>query len=274
MRLLWLPDILNDAGLRVVVASGWQTRGVEWTHQIEGVIGHHTASNRRSGNLPSHSICITGRPDLKGPLCSILGGRDGTVDVIASGVGNHAGAGLWPGIRFGNRDAIGIEWENDGIGEPWTIPQMDAYEKTVAALLRHLNRGADRFCSHYEWARPIGRKIDPAGPWIGGGDWYSGGRPRVSWTARNFRARVAARLNEEDGEDMFTDEDRELLKRVEGKLDEFFGVDEAGNAKDIRKKIDQTFIHVSGSDHRDLIAGRVAAIDAKVNPESAPPVSA
>jgi hypothetical protein len=269
MRLLWLPDVLRDEGLRVITAPGWQTRGREFTREIEGVIGHHTASNRRSGNLPSHSICITGRPDLPGPLCSILGGRDGTVDVIASGIGNHAGSGAWPGIRLGNSDTIGIEWENDGIGEPWTIPAIDAFERTVTALLRHLDRGAERFCSHYEWARPVGRKIDPRGDWIGGGDWYSGGVPRVSWSARMFRARVAARLDEED--DLYTEEDRERDKRIEKKLDDFFGIDEAGNAKDIRKKIDQTFIHVSAEDHRDLIAGRVAAIDVATNPDAPPP---
>lgn len=270
MRNLWLPDIISDAGLRVVVAPGWQTRGVEYAHAIEGVIGHHTASNRRSGNLPSHSVCVTGRPDLKGPLCGVLLGRDGLCDVIASGIGNHAGRGVWPGIRLGNGDTIGVEAENDGIGEPWTIVQMDAYEILAAALLGHVNRGAERFCSHYEWARPIGRKIDPAGPWVGGGDWYSGGRPRVSWSARNFRARVAARLEEDD---LFTDEDRARAIRIEEKLDGFFGVDETtGEALDIRKKIDQTFIHVSGEDHRDLVAGRTAAIDLKLNPESAPPV--
>lgn len=268
MRLLWLPDVLRDAGLSVVTEPGWETRGVEFTRSIEGVIGHHTASNRKSGNLPSRSICKTGRPDLKGPLCSILGGRDGTLDVIASGIGNHAGLGSWPGLS-GNRDTIGIEWENDGIGEPWGIPAMESYERAVAAILLHLGKTSDRFCSHYEFARPSGRKIDPAGPWIGGGDWYSGGRPRVSWSAKDFRTRVAARMLDEEGEDMFTDEDRARQIRIEAKLDEFFGINPDGSARDIRAKIDAVWIDTHGADHRDLLAGRVKAIDRKLN-EDAP----
>ena len=267
MRLLWLADVLRAEGLTVFESRGWQTRGIEFGREIDGVIGHHTASNRKSGNFPSYSIVITGRPDLKGPLCQLLLGRDGSYFVIASGVANHAGSGAWPGITAGNHSTIGIEAENDGIGEPWSQKMLDAYVRGVAALLRHLNLGVERFASHYEWALPPGRKIDPAGPWIGGGDWYSGGRPRLSWSARDFRARVSDAM----GDDMFTDEDRARQIRIEQKLDDFFGIDEQGQAKDIRKKIDQTFIHVSGEDHRDLIAGRVAAIDAKVNPESAPP---
>lgn len=269
MRLLWLADVLRSEGLTVFEAAGWQTRGVEFSHAIDGVVGHHTASNRKSGNFPSFSIVITGRPDLKGPLCELLLGRDGSWYVIASGIANHAGKGAWKGTALGNGSTIGIEAENDGIGEPWSQKMLDSYVRGVAALLRHLALDPLRFCSHYEWALPQGRKIDPAGPWIGGGDWYSGGRPRLSWSARDFRARVAASMG--DDEEMFTDEDRELLARVEKKLDDYFGIDELGNAKDIRKKIDQTFIHVAGEDHRDLVAGRVAAIDAKVNPESAPP---
>lgn len=269
MRLLWLADVLRSEGLSVVETSGWRLRGSEFSRPIIGVIGHHTASNRRSGNAPSLSTCIVGRPDLKGPLCQCLLGRDGSWIVIASGVGNHAGKGIWNGSTIGNDGRIGIEAENDGVGEPWPVRQMDSYVRGSAALLRHLDLSAASWCSHFEFARPTGRKIDPAGPWIGGGNWYSDGVPRSTWSARTFRDRITAYLEGED--DMFTDADRDLLERVEKKLDDFFGIDPAtGAARDIRAKIDDTWTRVAAEDHRNLLAGRVAAIDRKTNPGEAP----
>lgn len=254
MRNLWLADVLRDAGLQVVETSGWRTRGEEYVHAIDGVIGHHTASRKTSGNLPSLKTCINGRADLEGPLCSVLGGRDGSVAIVASGIGNHAGAGYWPGIRYGNRSTIGFEWENDGIGEPWSARTMESYEIAVAAVEDYLDLPTERFCSHYEWARPVGRKIDPAGPWVGGGDWYSGGS-RPSWSARTFRARVEERRG-----DMFTQEDRDRAIRIEEKLDSFFGVNPDGTARDIRAKIDSSWTALYGDDHPELIAGRVKAL--------------
>ena len=41
MRLLWLPDILADAGLTVVEEPGWKTRGRDWSPV--GGMQHHTA---------------------------------------------------------------------------------------------------------------------------------------------------------------------------------------------------------------------------------------
>ena len=115
MRCLWLPDVLRGAGLAVTTTPGWQTRGRELSG-IDGVIGHHTASSPMGGNAPSVRICTVGRHDLPGPLCSAVLARDGTWIIMAAGVGNHAGAGSWPGFRGGNRYTLGIEAENNGIG--------------------------------------------------------------------------------------------------------------------------------------------------------------
>ena len=252
MKLTWLADVLRAADLLVIEEPGWETRGNNFPGAIEGVVGHHTASSP-SKNCPSISMLINGRPDLNGPLAQIGLCRDGVVHVIAAGVANHAGSGEgWPGIVLGNKDTIGIEAENSGIGEPWPVQQMDCYVRLVAALLEHIDRGPERFCTHYEWTT---RKIDPAGPWIGGGDWYDGGTVAAQSSANAFRARV------EDAMGGLTPEQDKRLKHVEQMLDDYFGIDELGRAKDIRLKIDSTYIEVAADDHDDTLAGRVLTIE-------------
>jgi hypothetical protein len=188
--------VLRVAGLKVVTTPGWESRGKTFTRNIAGVIGHHTAGPRL-GNMPSLAVITHGRPDLPGPLAQLGLGRDGTFFVVASGIANHAGAGYWKGLR-GNSDTIGIEAENCGDNvDVWPSVQMDAYACGVRVILDHCGLAVDHFCAHYEWARPVGRKIDPRGPWQGGGDWYSGGT-NVTRTADRFRAYVAAAVEEDD----------------------------------------------------------------------------
>lgn len=162
MRLLALPDVCKDAGLDVVTVSGWERRGYEFPAMPRVVIGHHTASNRRSGNMPALGILRDGRSDLPGPLCQVGLARDGVVYVVASGKANHAGPGRWGNVSS-SEQTVGIEAENDGLGEPWPAEQMQAYDVLAAALLDHLGQPASMFCGHREWALPAGRKPDPAG---------------------------------------------------------------------------------------------------------------
>jgi hypothetical protein len=123
-----------------------------------GVMVHHTASAAGSGDLPSLSTCIHGRPDLPGPLCQILIGRAGTVAVITDGQGNHSGRGSWPGITVGNAQLIGIEIENNGVGEPWSLGVLSVVARVTAQLCRVF--GLSIVIGHKEWAP--GRKIDPS----------------------------------------------------------------------------------------------------------------
>lgn len=250
MRLTWLADVLRAADLYVVEEAGWQNRGKDFPGAIEGVMGHHTASSS-SKNCPSITMLINGRPDLAGPLAQIGLCRDGVVHIIAAGVANHAGSGEgWPGISLGNKDTIGIEAENNGVGEPWPVQQMDCYVRLVAALLEQINRGPERFCTHYEWTT---RKIDPAGPWVGGGDWYDGGTVAAQSSANAFRGRV------EDAMGGLTPEQDERLKHVEQLLDDI-----------IRPKLDSVYIQVEADDHDDTLAGRVLATSqAVVDPNRA-----
>src|SRR5215470_2933119 len=98
--LIWLPDVLGAAGLKVATVDGWEARGRGDVGDIFGVICHHTATPEQ-GNIPTLQTLITGRSDLVGPLAQLGLGRDGTYYVIAAGKCNHAGAGLWKGIPNG-----------------------------------------------------------------------------------------------------------------------------------------------------------------------------
>lgn len=160
--LIWLPSVLEAAGLKVATIDGWETRGRGNVGQIFGVICHHTAG-ARFGNMPSLETLIKGRPDLNGPLAQLGLGRDGTFYVIAAGRCNHAGEGVWKGLRNGNSNFIGIEAENTGLGNDFPYPavQMDAYLRGTAAILKHIGRDPDFCAGHKEFALPLGRKPDP-----------------------------------------------------------------------------------------------------------------
>lgn len=158
-RLLWLPDVLRDEGLRVVTVPNWGTRG--GNHLSPRVLlDHHTAS-AQGRNAPSlNVIAYRGNGYTPPPLSNILTARDGTVYVVASGVTNNAGRGSFPKhSAYGNAHTIGHEIENDGRGEPWTAALLDTVARVDAAICRRLKWPADRIVGHKEWAP--GRKIDP-----------------------------------------------------------------------------------------------------------------
>lgn len=159
--LIWMPEVLRAAGLKVAETEGWVSRGRGEMGPVRGVMCHHTAT-RGGGNMPTLRVLQRGVPGLQGPLCQLGLGRDGTYYVVAAGRANHAGAGVWNGVKTGNSSFIGIEAENAGDGsEPWPEVQMDAYRRGVAAILGHVRAGADMCCGHLEYALPKGRKIDP-----------------------------------------------------------------------------------------------------------------
>lgn len=172
-----------------------------------GVMNHHTVSNATSGRYPSKTVVIKGRPDVSGPLCNILGARDGgSIAVICDDEANHAGrgdpnvtakakadrpAGGKPGPDQSNADGrhwwLGIEWENNGTGEPWSPRMLETMYRTNAALCSAF--GWDpmtRVVQHSEWSR---RKIDCAFV-----------TPPLSYDAfrRNIRAVLTANPPEDD----------------------------------------------------------------------------
>src|SRR5882724_7891963 len=163
--LIWLADVLRQAGLSVVEEPGWQTRGLGEMGLVVGVICHHTAGPL-AGDDPSLGIVIHGRgaPNpLPGPLSHLFLARSGVFHIVAAGKCNHAGRGTWHGVANGNIQFIGIEAENAGTGQDhWPLSQLEAYEKGVAAILEHLKRDDVWAVGHKEYALPKGRKTDPS----------------------------------------------------------------------------------------------------------------
>jgi peptidoglycan hydrolase-like protein with peptidoglycan-binding domain len=162
MSLIWLPQVLKEAGLKVSLVPGWEKSGRGDVGSTCGVICHHTATPG-GGNMPTLGTLIKGRDDLPGPLAQLGLGRDGTFYVVAAGKCNHAGTGIWQGLRSGNTNFIGIEAENTGgAGDPWPEVQLEAYARGVAAILKHIGKGPEACAGHKEWALPVGRKNDPS----------------------------------------------------------------------------------------------------------------
>jgi len=158
-----MKDVLLQAGLKVAPTEAWEMRGHGDVGTIRGVLCHHTAGPR-TGNMPSLTTLVKGRPGLDGPLAQLGLGRDGTFYLVAAGLAYHAGAGSWQGATTGNTSFIGVEAENTGIAndQPWPDVQLDAYQRGVAALLGYLGLPATACAGHKEFALPHGRKIDPS----------------------------------------------------------------------------------------------------------------
>lgn len=180
-RYTGLARVAREAGLKVVETYNWKEAGVDMG-TIESVMVHHTAAKSYNKNAPSLNVVRYGRPGLPGPLCHYLIGRDGTVYVIAAGRGNHAGR--VSKNAYTNSHSIGIEIENDGVGEAWSDELMAVVVKLTRALCdewKVSGNAIDSFVvAHKEAAIPKGRKIDPtfdmnafrkavkAGSWKGG----------------------------------------------------------------------------------------------------------
>jgi len=165
-----LADVCRSTGYPVVEHDGWQTRGRggaggDKTGGYEAgapnhIIVHHSASQTSIENDVNY--CLTG-PD--NPIGNLFLGRDGAIHVMAGRAANTNGSGQDPcGIVSDdnmNAKSIAIEAGNNGVGEPWPIPQQDSYVKLVAALGAAYGIAPAQVHSHFEWAP--GRKIDPAG---------------------------------------------------------------------------------------------------------------
>jgi N-acetyl-anhydromuramyl-L-alanine amidase AmpD len=152
---------LRKNGCTTRAVKGWKTRGTS-SFAPRGILFHHTASNKDSGNAPALGICTHGRSDLPGPLCHFLVGRDGIVYFVAAERANHAGTGgPIKGIPTdsGNSFLVGVECENNGIGEPWPARQLDAILTLFAVLTKRMDVGSAMVIGHKEYTT---RKIDPA----------------------------------------------------------------------------------------------------------------
>jgi hypothetical protein len=158
-------------------AADWTTRGrpaSTGSFEPQGVLCHHTAAPTTASTAASLGVVLRGNSQAPGPIAQIYISRQPIVFLVAAGRANHGGRGIRPGIDSGcqdmNRFLLGIEVDNNGIGEPWNNDQIVLYARVVEAL-----------CAHYHWdigtqvflhattGPPSGgcnSKIDPAGPWL------------------------------------------------------------------------------------------------------------
>lgn len=190
------------------------------TFAPEGVLVHHTAT--KGAGL---TVVQRGRPGLAGPLCNLNLTRLGLFNVVSDGLAWHAGSGSshvldevrhdhapsgdarTRGLRddtTGNRYLIGIEVDNDGVGEPYPDVQIEALVKGCAALCRHFGWSANRVIHHREWTS---RKIDMS---------YRG----------DLRGAVAAVLGSTNEEDDMTPEQAKQLAEAHQRSEWILGASE------------------------------------------------
>lgn len=155
-----LDRVAKSTGRKVVLVDGWEKRGHGPMNSVTSIICHHTAGPNNGKNYPSLGTVQNGRPGLAGPLAQIGIGRDGTIYVIASGVAYHAGKVA--STKHNNWNAIGIEAENNGVGEKWGDEIMESYVLFVRALVDEFKLPLSAVLGHKEVAIPKGRKIDPS----------------------------------------------------------------------------------------------------------------
>jgi len=158
-----LADVLRGAGLTVVEAPGWKTRGYlrQEMSGVRAIITHWTGSNPAArGDYPTLGTILAGTDETPGPLSQLGLGRGGTWYVCAAGLCNHAG--VVDSTDHSNPWAIGIEAEYHPDQGPWPEVQQRSFERGCAALARHYRVPVDQIRGHYEVARPAGRKPDPA----------------------------------------------------------------------------------------------------------------
>lgn len=180
--LTWLADELRATGLTVLEVNGWQTRarssGGFASGRPLGVMWHHTASPASWDGRRDAEYIATGDPSA--PLANLVIDRRGQVWVCAAGATNTNGKG-GPFTRWSrgtvpsdsmNTHGFGIEFGNNGVGEPWPECQLDAgFIASNAVNARCGNLPSD-VCTHNVWAPS--RKIDPATATAVQGAW----RPR------------------------------------------------------------------------------------------------
>jgi hypothetical protein len=192
-----LKKTLRKHGLKVVATPRWRRRGrpaSTGAFAPVGVLCHHTATSAKSSVASVLRLLIDGRSDLPGPLCQIGLGRDGTVYLIASGRANHAGSAKASGTVAagdGNTLYIGIEAFNDGVGEPWSKEQYEAYVLLCAVLSVEITgNSANTVRGHKETSQT--GKVDPR------------------FDMDDFRNRVAVKIGE------LTAKDNVVITRTRG----------------------------------------------------------
>ncbi len=157
---------LRAGGVEVLELPGCYERGADWPRVPRGIVDHHDASTRKSGEWGALGVIRDGRPDVSGPLAQFQIGRclDGVprVAIVAAGRANHAGKGgplLGAPRDAGNSYLYGAEAANDGVSEPYTLAAHRAHDVLFRVVADVCGWGPANVVGHREWAP--GRKSDP-----------------------------------------------------------------------------------------------------------------
>lgn len=196
-----MADVLRAAGVAVVEQDGWRTRARSSGGYSAGrpwcVMWHHTASSANA-SAASDANYMSYSADSK-PIANILLARDGTAWVLAAGATNTNGKGDACSFSKGtvpadsmNLYAIGMEIQNNGVGQAYSQQQIDAAFKVSLALCQAYGLRPDDVQQHVNYAP--GRKIDPATAAAVEGPW----RPRStnssgSWAIDDLKAELRRR---------------------------------------------------------------------------------
>lgn len=193
-------DVARSTGQPVVEA--WSNHNAGQMGTVVGPMLHHTGSawSYPANKAPTLRTVREGRSDLQNALSMYYIDYEGVIYCITEKIAWHAGGGSWAGITDGNGHFAGIGAESDG--QQWTKATVASYKRLAAAILRKTGRTVAYAPRHAEYALPKGRKTD-----------FSGMDPA------GFLADVNADLSgNTEGDDMFSDDDRMLLRDVQARL--------------------------------------------------------
>lgn len=160
-----LDRVAKATGYPVEEVSGWEKRGHGGMHSCSTIIIHHTAGANNGQDYNSYRTVLNGRPGLPGPLAQFgVGRKTGKIYLFAAGVAYHAGkVGK---TSHNNWNAIGIEIENNGVGEKYSDKTYKASVALAGELVREFKLKVSDVLGHKEVAvnskGQLGRKIDPS----------------------------------------------------------------------------------------------------------------
>ena len=163
-----LDWVARETGYPVEEVKGWENRGHGGMTACRTIVIHHTAGTDNGKDYNSYGTVLNGRPRLPGPLAQYgIGRNTGTIYVFAAGVAYHAGAVLRK--DYNNWHAIGIEIENNGVGEKFGSKTYGAAVALAGELVMEFGLDVSDVRGHKEVCDPPRRKIDrstshPPGP--------------------------------------------------------------------------------------------------------------
>lgn len=194
-----MAQVLLQAGLTIIEYDGWKTRarstgGFNYPRPF-CVMWHHTASRAK----PENDAAFMCRFSDARPIANLMIDRTGVVWVLAAGATNTNGTGRTLTFSRGtvpvnsmNTHAIGVEICNDGRGEQYPEPQVDAMFTANNALAAAYDMEPTDLSTHNLYAPE--RKIDPAQALAVQGRWKPSSSTKAgTWNTTDIRTEANRR---------------------------------------------------------------------------------